>query len=159
MTIFRQLGLESLDMKALLSLILVLICGYVARAQDSQRVQAFAGCYELRLEGARVVTSGNLPRRLQLTDHPARKGLAVRSLDPKVRWDLFNSFWQLKGEKAEVSWSTGYVGWDIQLSEDDREFQGNARFWTDTDSQFVPPRYSRVAVHAVDCRDFIEPKS
>jgi hypothetical protein len=152
--IFRQFALKSLDMKALLSLILVLTCGYVAWAQDS-RVQAFAGCYELRPEGDR----GNLPRRLQLTDHPARKGLAVRSLDPKVRWDLSNSFWQLKGEKAEVSWSTGYVGWDIQLSKDERGFQGKARFWTDTDSQFVSPRYSRVAVHAVDCGEFIEPKS
>ena len=143
-----------------LPLILLLGCTLVSRAQDSRLVQAFAGCYELRFEeGAGVVTSGNLPRRLQLTDNPARGRFAVRSFDPKVPWDSSNSSWELKGDKAMITWGTGFVGWVIQLSKDGDEFKGKARFWTDTDSQFIPPRYSRVSVHAVECKEFVEPKS
>ena len=140
-------------------LVFLVMCGQVASTQDRKAAQAFEGCYELRVEGRQpLLNYGNqfLPKRFQLKAERVNGGYAVKNLDSKVRWDLPLSSWRLKGEQGvEITWSTGYVGWDIQLSSFGAEGRGTARFFTDTGSDSRP---KAVVTHTVECGDS-SPKS
>ena len=51
-----------------------------------------------------------------------------------MRWDPLSS-WRFKDEaEIEITFSTGYVGWTIQMNTSDSDLRGIARFFTDTDS-------------------------
>src|SRR5208337_823587 len=96
-------------MKALF-LIFLLTCGHVVTAQDSKAAQAFAGCYELEVEGWQGLLGSDVPRRFEL-----KENFEARDLDTKELWH-FASFWNVKDGKVEILWSTGFVGWQLLLS-------------------------------------------
>jgi hypothetical protein len=138
-------------------LIFLLTCGRVVTARDSKAAQGFAGCYALEVEGwqgwrlFRPSADDDLPRRFELTTRPIEKGFAVRNFDLKVRSDLPLSFWNMKDEgKIEIVWSTGYVGWNMQLSGSSANLRGTADYFTDAPSA-LPVRH-KVIIHAVDCK-------
>jgi hypothetical protein len=141
-------------MKTLL-VILLIAFGQAGLAQDGEAVQAFVGCYELRVERSQVVF-GNygfkfLPKRFELKAEPVFGGFAVKNLDSKVRWDLPLSSWRIKDDGTiALDWSTGYVGWNIQFRQSGSEFRGTARFFTDTDSGSRP---FRTVAHKLTCED------
>ena len=120
-----------------LFVMLLIAYGQVGLAQDSEAIYAFVGCYELRVEKQEhVVNYGRdvLPRRFELKAEHAYGGFAVKNLDPKVRWSLPLSSWHFTGKgDIEITFSTGYVGWTVQLKKWASEFRGTARFFTDTD--------------------------
>lgn len=133
---------------------LLLVSGNVAAAQMGRAPQGFAGCYQLNVKGlhpAKTYGDQFLPKRFQLTTRPLKEGFVVRNLDPSVRWDLPLAFWDVKNEsRLEITWSTGFVGWEIQLvGSYTAGLRGTARFFTDTDLH--PSRAKSVVVHAVDC--------
>ena len=126
-----------------------------ATAQDSKTAHTFTGCYELKpagwLSSVRLYHDEYLPRRFQLTMRHINNGLEVKNLDSNVRQDLRLSAWNVKDErKVEIVWSTGFVGWSIQLSGSDADFRGTAQFFTDTDTQ--PSSPITIVTHAVNCK-------
>lgn len=136
-----------------LFLIFLLTCGYIAAAQDSKAAQAFAGCYELRVEGWRSFILDSPPRRFQLTTRPVESGFEARDLDSK-RWEGSTTLtaWNVTDEgKVEIGWSTGFVGWDILLSKSGANLRGTAHYFTDTDDLNKPSRPLTVVAHSVDC--------
>jgi hypothetical protein len=146
-------------MKALF-LIFLLTCGHVVTAQDSKAAQAFAGCYELEVEGwqgwrlFRPSADDVLPKRFELTTRPIEEGFAVRNLDSKVRSNLPLSSWNVKDKgKIEIVWSTGYVGWNIQLSGSGTNLRGTADYFTDAGPSAFSVRH-KVLIHAVDCKNW-----
>lgn len=135
-----------------LFLIFLFTCGYIAAAQDSKAAQAFAGCYELRVEGWRSVITSSPPRRFQLTTRPAESGFEARDLDSKEHWNLQLTAWNVTDEgKVEIGWSTGFVGWGILLSKSGSNLRGTAHYFTDTDDPNKPSRPVTVVAHSVDC--------
>lgn len=129
-------------MKILLA-ILFIIVGQAVFGQD-QAVREVVGCYELRVKRSKLVSENYglqfLPKKLELTaENGALGGLAVKSLDPKARWDLSLSSWRVKDDgTVELGLSTGFVGWNFHLRRSDSELRGTARFWTDTDAELGP---------------------
>jgi hypothetical protein len=153
MAILRQLTVELIGMKAVF-LIFLFACGHAATAQGSKSAQAIAGCYELRAEGLHLFRSyadDFLPTRFQLTTRTIKDGFAVRNLDSNVHWDLPLSSWTVSDAgKLGIVWSTGFVGWNIQLSKSGTNLRGTAQFFTDT-----PPDWNHpvsVVAHPVDCK-------
>jgi hypothetical protein len=150
----RQLVLN-MAMKVLF-LIFLLTCGHVVTAQDSKAVQAFAGCYELRVGGWRPFILNFPPRRFQLTTRPVKSGFEAMDLDSKGRWeqpwDSTLTAWNVTSEgKVEIVWSTGFVGWNILLSRPSgANLRGTANYFTDTDTK--PSRAVTVVAHSVDCK-------
>ena len=130
-------------MKTLFAILLIAY-GQAGHAQDREAVTSLVGCYELRVERHQYVfdNAGHdvLPKRFELKAEHVYGGFAVKNLDPKIHWDLSLSSWRLKGEgDIEITFSTGYVGWTIQLNKSGSEFSGTARFFTDTDSLLSKP--------------------
>lgn len=136
-----------------LFVVLLVTCGQVGLSQDREATQAVVGCYELRIEGRPRIDYGNqfLPKRFELKAEPVYGGFAAKNLDSRVRWDLPFSSWRIKDDgSVTLVWSTGYVGWDIQLSPSGADLRGTARFFTDTGSERRP---SRVVTRSVRCGD------
>jgi len=128
--------------------------GQVGLAQEREPEQSFVGCYELRIEGRPRIDYGNefLPKRFELNDKRVYGGFAAKSLESRVHWDLRVSSWHLQRDGSlMIDWSTGYVGWAIQLRKSGTDdLSGTARFWTDTDCGGRP---SGVTVHTAKCTD------
>lgn len=139
-----------------LFLVLLVACAHAAIAQDGHAIQKLVGCYELRVEGPqRVLTNyGNqfLPKRFQLeAERGVLQGFYAKNLDSRVRWNLFLSSWQVKDDgNVVIVWSTGYVGWNIQLKPSGAGFRGDAFFFTDTGSDSRP---IRVLMRPANCKD------
>ena len=98
-----------------------------------------AGCYELRVLGwtpAELKQNDVLPMRFELTLSldPLRKGwLKARNLDPQVRYRMVGSSWNIDSRGVLLlDWSTGYVGYNIQLTGSAEHLRGRAHWWTDT---------------------------
>jgi hypothetical protein len=137
-----------------LALMFLVAYGQVGLAQDRGAAQAFVGCYELRIEGTPRLDYGNqfLPKRFELKTQRSNGGFATKNLDSRVRWDLSLSAWHLNDDGSlTLNWSTGYVGWVIQLNRSRTDdLSGTARFWTDTGSEH---RTSHVVVRTGKCGD------
>ena len=135
-----------------LVLVLLAMCGRVALAQDLGEAKAFVGCYSLRVEGRPRVDYGEqfLPKQFELETRRVYDGFPAKSLDSRIHWDLSFSSWNVKDDGSlALNWSTGYVGWAIQLYRSGRDdLSGTARFWTDTGSEH---RSSRVVVRTAKC--------
>ena len=144
-----------------LCLVVIAISAHLAIAQTAPlTAPSFAGCYELRVQEwhpARAKNSDFLPRRFQLTTRPATRGRFVaRNLDSKVRWDLsLLSSWNVNDDGSlQVIWSTGFVGYEMQLSGSNVVFRGNAHYFTDTDLH--PPDSATVVANHVECKDALK---
>ena len=72
-----------------------------------------------------------------------------------MRWDLsMLSSWHLNSDGTlHVVWSTGYVGYHIQLGGTGTELRGTARYFTDTDPVPPGPRTVKVVVQRAECKD------
>ena len=130
---------------SLTRLALLLVPAFSATTQDGglakwylQARQA-AGCYELRVPGWNAADGKRndvLPLRFELTINldPLRRGwLTARNLDPHVRYELIGSSWTVDSHGVlRLDWSTGYVGYNIQLSGSAEHLRGMAHWWTDT---------------------------
>jgi hypothetical protein len=143
-------------MKMLL-VVLLIAYGQWGLAQDREP-QAFVGCYDLRVERQkRVVDSYRreiLPKRFELKAEHVYGGFAVKNLDSKIRWDLPLSSWRVKDDgDIEITFSTGYVGWTIQMKKSGAEFRGTARFFTDTDSLPSKRDPLQSVAHKLRCED------
>ena len=151
-----------------LYLLLILAGTGLASAQESSVAKQFAGCYVLRVVAqhpAKMRDVDVLPKRFQLTSHPYRydkdpegKLFTARSLDPKIRWDLWLSFWTVTDDGyLQIEWSTGYVGYRVKLGWNKDSYQGTAHLWTDTDpqplDQFTTRNSKAVRVNRVECKD------
>lgn len=144
-------------MKTLFAILLI-VCGRTALAQDRGAVQAFVGCYELRVERKRYIFDNEgrdvLPKRFELKAEHFNAGLVAENLDPNVRFDLPLSSWRIKSEEGiEITFSTGFVGWTIQLNKSGSEYRGTARYFTDTDSQVSKRDALRSVAQKLRCED------
>ena len=149
-------------MKMLL-VILLIACGQAGLAQDSEAVQAFVGCYELRVDRHQYVFNNYgrefLPKRFELKAEHVNGGFTVKNLDSTMRWDLPLSSWRFKDQgDIEITFSTGYVGWTIQMNKSGSEFRGTARFFTDTDSTLSRRDPLRSVAYKVKCEDARAPE-
>jgi hypothetical protein len=131
-------------------------------------IEQFAGCYVLHAV-ARHPTMNRaedvLPTRFQLTGDPfpshtdsAGKIFVARNLDSKIPWDLSLSSWTVTDDGyLHIIWSTGYVGYGMQLSRSKGSFRGTAHYWTDTDplplDLFTTRNSTAVHVNRVECKD------
>jgi len=135
-----------------LVLILLAMFGQVGVAQDRGAAQAFVGCYELKVEGRPRNDYGNqlLPNRFELKTERVYGGFAAKNLDLRIHGDFLFSHWNVEDDGSlALGWSTGYVGWAIQLYRSGvDDFYGTARFWTDTGSKHPA---LRVVVRTAKC--------
>lgn len=135
-------------------LFLLAVYGQIGLAQDLAAAKAFAGCYSLRIEGRLRNDYGNqvLPKQFELKTQRVSDGFVAINLDSRIRWDLSLSSWNVKDDGSlALNWSTGYVGWAIQLYRSGpNDLSGAARFWTDNGSE---RRSSRVVVRTARCGD------
>jgi hypothetical protein len=141
-----------------LFLVVFLMGGHLALGQGGTSTKLFAGCYELHFEGWHPIIASSsmndfLPKRFQLTTQPFKpKWFVARNLDAKVREGLPLSSWNVKDDgRLEIVWSTGFVGWDIELGGSGANLRGTARYFTDTDPHPSDP--IKVAAHSVGCKD------
>ena len=144
-------------------LVLFFVSAHLALAQENTLLRSFAfvGCYELHTPtsdsaSAKRKKGDFLPRRFQLTTRPSIEDTFVaRNLDSQVRWDLsMLSSWHLNSDgTVHVVWSTGYVGYHIQLGGTGTELRGTARYFTDTDPVPPGPRTVKVVVQRAECKD------
>ena len=148
-------------------LVFLFVSAHLALAQENILLKslAFVGCYELHIPtsdsaSAKRKKDDFLPRRFQLTTRPSTENTFVaRNLDSKVRWDLsILSSWHLNNDSTlRVVWSTGFVGYDMQLSGSRAELRGTAHYFTDTDPYPPDPRTNRnsmtVVVQRAECKD------
>src|SRR4029077_8469162 len=125
MAILRQLRTIILNMR-LPCVVLVLVSAHLAIAQENplRRSLAFVGCYELRVPADHPSSAKKadfLPKRFELTISPSSsKGAFVaRNPDSKVGDTSMLSWmssWNANLDGTlHIVWSTGYVGYDIQL--------------------------------------------
>ena len=145
-----------------LVVVLLVICAQEALAQDRGAEQTFVGCYELRIEGRPRIDYANqfLPKRFELKNKHVYGGLVAENLDTRVHWDLSFSSWHVNRDGSlTIDWSTGYVGWTIQLKRSGADdLGGTAHYWTDTDSDLLIRRTSPVIVRNAKC-DELKDKS
>jgi hypothetical protein len=150
-----------------LYLLLILASTGFASAQETGVTKQFAGCYVLRVVTQHPAKNRHvdvLPKRFQLTSHPfpydrdPAGTFAARSLDPKIRWDLWLSSWTVTDDGyLQIDWSTGYVGYRVKVGWSKSSYQGTAHYWTDTDpqpfDQFTTRNSTAVRVDRVECKD------
>jgi hypothetical protein len=144
-------------MKTLL-VILLIAYGQAGLAQGREGVQAFVGCYALRVERHQYVFANYgrefLPKQFELKAEHVYGGFAVKNLDSNMRWGLPLSSWRFKDEgDIEITFSTGYVGWTIQMNKSGSEFRGSARFFTDTDSTLSKRDPLGSVAHKLRCEE------
>ena len=146
---------------------IVLMAGaQLSFSQTGASPESVAGCYELRLlHPLGEAGAERLPRRFELTTRArsssSKKRFVAQNLDPKVRWDLSLSSWVAKDDgTVQIVWSTGFVGWDIQLSKSGSELRGRTHYFTDTDSNFpevlTPANSLPVVAHKTECKQKVE---
>jgi hypothetical protein len=144
-----------------LCFIALLVSAPLATAQSSESVESLAGCYELRIPWWSLANPKGLPRRFLLTTRrpvfcsvdSAKKCFVARNLDSKVHWDFSAlSSWTTKDDGTlQIVWSTGFLGYDIQLIKSGTDFRGTAHYFTDTPPD---PRNSLVViVRRAECKD------
>ena len=121
---------------------------------------AFAGCYEMRVPAWSVVEARRLdllPLRFQLTSLSAQTDgiwFVARNQDPKVRHAMLFASWRVDPDGTiDLGWSTGYVGYNIQLTGPAAELRGTAQYWTDTDPRPPAVEGNRPLLKVVAHRD------
>jgi len=144
-----------------LCFVALLVSAPLAIAQSNAPLESLAGCYELRLPWWSLASPKDLPRRFLLTTgrpvvcsvDSVKECFVARNLDPKVHWDYSTlSSWSAKDDGTlQIVWTTGFVGYDIQLTKSGTEFRGTAHYLTDT-----PPDLRvalTVIVRRAECKD------
>jgi hypothetical protein len=148
----------------ILCFIVLAIGAHLAFAQSGTlSTESLAGCYRLQVLGWHVLSEANmrLPRRFILATQPyphSGSRFVARNLDLKVQWDLPLSSWSAKDDDTlQITWSTGFVGYDVQVIKSGSEFRGLAHYFTDTDANLSPtltPSNSlSVVIRRADCQD------
>jgi hypothetical protein len=87
---------------------------------------------------------------------PGGKGFIARNQDSKVHYAMVFPSWKANPDGTlDLSWSTGYVGYEIEFTGSATELSGMAHFRTDTDPDPPDARTNRkslaVVAHRVGC--------
>lgn len=144
---------------ALISILLITV--QVFGQTTNEAVKDFAGCYRL-LPISPIGHPHDFPREIQLTtkSFSGNSWYVVRNLDSvsSAHWPF--SFWIPDHQRLEISWGTGFVGYDAKLNEvdgwliGDRRLIGTVQFWSDDGEPSSP---TQVEARRFDCRKL--PKS
>lgn len=115
----------------------------------------WVGCYQMSVAPADQALEGygKMPRHFQLVWNKApigRDAFELRALDVPGRWWL--SSWNLRYDrKLEIHWGTGFVGYDLTLTEAGNILSGRAQPFSDTDPPEHMPQDFPVDVRRVAC--------
>ena len=109
--------------------------------------QSMLGCYHVDGKGPL------LPTELELTsergnDEDGLQQHYVLRLRGRSARDFGMSSWILTDKGAQISLSTGFVGWIFEVQKSSEGFRGTARWWTDAGEQQDVP----VVLKKVTCR-------
>ena len=100
----------------------------------------WSGCYVLRIPPGKTRKQiyKDLPRRFRLTLLPGDENyFMVQALDTKDRERWPFSSWQMQADDTvNVSWGTGFVGYEVLLTETGSRLQGTAQYYTDDGQKY-----------------------